>query len=362
MQGLTADEDLFIDYLTMVFGEFRGRMFDVGGTRKRLDEYLLCPRRKHYYSKAYKTLTLRVSTLFDNNQDTGVHLYFHATELPFHFALHLGSKQEEPEPQEGREQPENGPEGREQQQGREQAAAVAASLETDEGWVYPKRKSKPNAEQAKQANAKQPNAKQPNAKQPNAKQPNAKQANASSEEEEWQKESDVGAGARATGRNTFHFTFDNCSLKNWFQFETGHPWCLEDVLEWHGDQRGLCYKPGTLATITDVYLGYYHDSEIEPSSFAKMAKSLRDFTAEFLEIMRGLATIIGNSPQLSHSPPAAHPTRVAHPPQVRSAMLEGASLIPPYTRALEFLYSMRSVGADHFVKINNEGIKQPPQQ
>ncbi len=240
MECLVADEELIVNYLTMVFGESRSRMYEVGGTQKQLDEYLLCPRRRHFRAKAYKTITLRVSTIFDNLEGNGVHLYFHSVDLPFHFAIHLGQR----------------------------------ALATQECGVYPLAKPKPNADQEPPRDKPKLNA-----------------------EEQWAKES-----SQSGYSNSFHFTFDNHLLKTYFQAETGRAWCLDNVLEWDRDGQGLCYKDGVLDIMENVYLCYFFDNmdfetvqETAPKlTQVRMVESLRKFTSEFLEIINGLAGISGD--------------------------------------------------------------------
>jgi hypothetical protein len=85
------NEDVIIDYLTMVFGKYRGEVFEIGGREKILEQYLLYARSKHFYAKTHSNITLRVSSIYNNQEDSGIHFYFHSVHLPVHFAIHLGS-------------------------------------------------------------------------------------------------------------------------------------------------------------------------------------------------------------------------------------------------------------------------------
>jgi hypothetical protein len=296
MESLITDEELTINYFSMVFGESRSRMYEVGGTQKQLDEYLLCARRKHFRSKAYKSISLRVSTVFDNVQDNGVHLYFHAADLPFHFAIHLGHTK----------------------------AHKKAVKPVSDG--VPVAKPKPNVEQEL------------------LQKPPQSKFNA---EEKWTKDKWTKDKWTSSQGNRFHFTFDNYIIKLFFQEETGRPWCLDDVMEWDQGCSALCYKEGMLDTMENVYLRYCYDLldvmdfEIERKATEKltqvhMRKNFRKFTSEFLAMINGLAAITTEDPY--------------------KAMLGNATFIPPHTRPIEFLYSLRSIGAVQFVKFNNEGV------
>jgi hypothetical protein len=85
--------DVIIDYLTMVFGKYRGEVYEIGGREKILEQYLLYARSKHFYAKTHSNITLRVSSIYNNQEDSVVHFYFHSVHLPVHFAIHLGSAQ-----------------------------------------------------------------------------------------------------------------------------------------------------------------------------------------------------------------------------------------------------------------------------
>lgn len=240
---ISDDDELIIDYLTMVFGEYRGREYEVGGRNKQLDEYLLVPRGKHFTSKFTSAVTLRVSTRFcvlpQLGPKMGTHFYFHSAELPVHFTLHL-----------------------------------------DPGRQH-----------------------------------------------------DVPA-------NSFHFTFDDVSMKNSFQEKTGRPWCMQVRLEWNDirSQDYLVYGHKTLDIIDDVYMPFLISEKPELDVQTAVMR-VHAFLDAFLDIANGLVSVY-----------------------TQGNLLGQASLIPPFTKALEFLYSRRSIASDHFVKLNNEGLKEVSEQ
>jgi hypothetical protein len=242
MLDIVHDDELIIDYLTMVFGEFRGRIYEVAGRNKQLDEYLLFPRARHFRSKVTSAVTLRASTRFNCTADSprscaklGTHFYFHSTELPVHFALHL-----------------------------------------DPG-----------------------------------------------------RQNDMPA-------NSFHFTFDDVSMKNSFQENTGHSWCMQVRLDWNDNRSKdyLVYSHKTLDTIDDVYMPFLV-SETPELDIQTAVMRVHLFLDAFLNIVNGLVSVY-----------------------TQGNLLGQASLIPPFTKAIEFLYSRRSLVNDHFVKLNNEGLKE----
>lgn len=215
----------------MVFGEARSRLYQVAGEDKQLEEYLLVPRAKHFMSPHISAMTLRVSTRF-NTEGRGTHFYFHSTDAPVHFALHLDRNREEDMP-----------------------------------------------------------------------------------------------------LNSFHFTFDDVSMKSAFQRETGHPWCLQiPLIE---DNSGkLAYQSHTLEIIEQVYMPFL-EGEFALSENSTYSHGIQVFLDAFLDIMNGLYAVYN-----------------------RGNLLGSATLIPAYNRAIEFLYSQRAIGGRHFIKLNNEGLKE----
>lgn len=242
MLNIVHDDELIIDYLTMVFGEFRGSIYEVAGKNKQLDEYLLFPRAKHFRSKVTSAITLRVSTKFNGPRSCaklGTHFYFHSTALPVHFALHLDPGRQDDMP-----------------------------------------------------------------------------------------------------ANSFHFTFDDVFMKNSFKEKTGLSWCMQVELDWN-DKRSkdyLVYSSRTLDTIDDVYMPFLisetsqHQHQLDVQTAVNQVHLFLD---AFLDIANGLVSVY-----------------------TQENLLGQASLIPPFTRAIEFLYSRRSLANDHFIKLNNEGLKE----